>query len=66
MVLTKRAEEEGRRVTHVSHSRLMTGLQLRWVPERPLRQAFLKASLERKTRVEYNSVSLKVKTRSGR
>ena len=45
--------------THVSHSRLMTCLQLGSVPD-PLRHAFLNASLDKNTSVEYSSVSLHI------
>lgn len=38
--------------------RLMTCLQLRRVPDSPLRQALLNASLDKNTNVEYNNVSL--------
>lgn len=45
-------------MTHVSHNRLMTCLQLRLVPDSALRQALLKASLDKNTNVEYSNVSL--------
>lgn len=45
---------------YVSHSRLITCLQLRSAPS-PLRHALRNASLDKKTSVEYNSVSLQHK-----